>query len=194
MRQVSPAHSGLPTSVDRYLLPDERSVIAVRMHPAALAGPLVLACGGLVAVRRLSFRSPRPDIVWGGYLLVPVYFLRRLAAWPVSYLIVTDKRMVLTGGLLIRTAAFLPLEKVTGLTLQRTVLGRLFGYGTLIVTSASRHQPFRKVRYLPYPEQLYLEISGLLPQERQGDTNTLSQQVGDEGMTAQDSAGPFQQE
>ena len=194
MRQVSPARSGLPTSVDRYLLPDERSVIAVRMHPAALAGPLVLACGGLVAVRRLSFRSPRPDIVWGGYLLVPMYFLRRLAAWPVSYLIVTDKRMVLTGGLLIRTAAFLPLEKVTGLTLQRTVLGRLFGYGTLIVTSASRHQPFRKVRYLPYPEQLYLEISGLLPQERQGDTNTLSQQVGDEGMTAQDSAGPFQQE
>lgn len=194
MRQVSPAQSGLPTSVDRYLLPDERSVIAVRMHPAVLAGPLVLACGGLVAVRKLSVRSPRPDIVWGGYLLVPMYFLRCLAAWPVSYLIVTDKRMVLTGGLLIRTAAFMPLEKVTGLTLQRTVLGRLFGYGTLIVTSASRHQPFRKVRYLPYPEQLYLEISGLLPQEGQGDTNTISQQVGDEGMTAQDSAGPFQQE
>ena len=39
MRQVSPAQSGLPTSVDRYLLPDERSVITVRMHPAALAGP-----------------------------------------------------------------------------------------------------------------------------------------------------------
>ena len=127
MRQVSPAHSGLPTSVDRYLLPDERSVIAVRMHPAALAGPLVLACGGLVAVRKLSVRSPRPDIVWGGYLLVPMYFLRRLAAWPVSYLIVTDKRMVLTGGLLIRTAAFMPLEKVTGLTLQRTVLAGCSG-------------------------------------------------------------------
>jgi hypothetical protein len=180
--------------VDRYLLPDERSVITVRIHPAALAGPLVLACGGLVAARKLTGRSPRPDIVWGGYLLVPLYFLRRLAAWPVSFLIVTDKRMVFTGGLLIRTAAFIPLEKVTGLTLQRTVLGRLLGYGTLIVTSASRHQPFRKVRYLPYPEQLYLEISGLLPQEGQGDTNTISQQVGDEGMTAQDSAGPFQQE
>ena len=62
MRQVSPAQSGLPTSVDRYLLPDERSVIAVRMHPAALAGPLVLACGGLVAVRKLSVRSPRPPL------------------------------------------------------------------------------------------------------------------------------------
>jgi hypothetical protein len=194
MRQVSPAQSRLPMSVDRYLLPDERSVIAVRMHPAALAGPLVLACGALAAARKLTVRSPRPDIVWGGYLLVPLYFLRRLAAWPVSYLTVTDQRMMLTGGLLIRTAAFMPLGKVTGLTLQRPVLGRLLGYGTLIVTSDSRHQPFRKVRYLPYPEQLYLEISALLPQEEQDDTNTISQQAGDEGMTAQDSAGPFQQE
>jgi hypothetical protein len=109
MRQVSPAHSGLPTSVDRYLLPDERSVITVRMHPAALAGPLVLACGGLVAARKLTGRSPRPDVVWGGFLLIPLYFVRRLAAWPVSYLIVTDQRMVLSGGLLIRTAAFMPL-------------------------------------------------------------------------------------
>ena len=97
--------------MDRYLLPDERSVIAVRMHPAALAGPLVLACGGLVAIRKLSVRSPRPDIVWGGYLLVPMYFLHRLAAWPVSHLIVTDKRMVLTDGLLIRTAAYMPVER-----------------------------------------------------------------------------------
>ena len=190
MRQV--AQIGPPTSVNRYLLPDERSVITVRMHPAALAGPLVLACGGLVATRKLASRSPRPDIVWGAYLLVPLDFLRRLAAWPVSYLIVTDQRMVLTGGLLIRTAAFMPLEKVTGLTLQRTVLGRLLGYGTLIVASRSRRQALRKVRYLPYPEQLYLEISGLLQPEEQDDT--MSQQGDGKGMTAQDSAGPFQQQ
>lgn len=31
--------------------------------------------------------------------LVPVYFLGRLAAWPVTYLAVTDGRMVLIGGL-----------------------------------------------------------------------------------------------
>lgn len=135
MRQVRPAQIGLPRSVDRYLLPDERSVITVRMHPAAVAGPLVLACGALVAVRKLTGRSPRPDIVWGAYLLVPLYVLRRLAAWPVTYFTVTDKRIMLTSGLLIRTATAMPLEKVTGLTLQRTVPGRLLGYGTLIITS-----------------------------------------------------------
>jgi len=192
MRQVSPAQIKLPASVNRYLLPDERSVIAVRMHPAALAGPLVLACGGLVAARKLASRSPRPDIVRGAYLLVPLYFLGRLAAWPVTYLAVTDGRMVLIGGLLRRTAAATPLNQVTGLTLQRTVLGRLLGYGTLIVISPSRRQAFRKVRYLPYPEQLYLEISGLLRPEEQG--GTTSQQGGAEEAAAQDSSGPFQQE
>lgn len=192
MRQVSPAQIGPPASVNRYVLPDERSVITVRMHPAALAGPLVLACGGLAAARKLASRSPRSDIVWGAYLLVPLYFLRRLAAWPVTYLVVTDGRMMLIGGLLRRTATAMPLDQVTGLTLQRTVLGRLLGYGTLIIISPSRRQAFRKVRYLPYPEQLYLEISGLLrPEEQAG---TISQQGGGEEVTVQDSSGPFQQE
>ena len=169
MRQVSPAQSGPPASVSRYLLPAEDSVIAVRIHPAALAGPLVLACGGLVAARKLASRSPRSDVVWGAYLLVPLYFVRRLAAWPVTYLAVTDRRMLLIGGLLSRTVAATPLDQVTGLTLQRTVLGRLLGYGTLIVISPSRRQAFRKVRYVPYPEQLYLEISGLLRPREQGE-------------------------
>ena len=181
MRQVSPAQGGPPASVNRYLLPDEHSVIVVRMHPAALAGPLVLACGGLLAARKLAGRSPRSDIIWGAYLLVPLYFVRRLAAWPVTYLVVTDGRMMLIGGLVRRTAAAMPLDQVTGLTLRRTVLGRLLGYGTLIVTTPSRCQALRKVRYLPYPEQLYLEISGLLrPQEQ---TGTIGQQGGGDGVT-----------
>ena len=54
--------------------------------------------------------------------------------------------MVLIGGLLRRTAAAMPLDQVTGLTLQRTVVGRLLGYGTLIVISPSRRQAFRKVK------------------------------------------------
>ena len=192
MRRVSLAQIELPASVNRYLLADDRSVVTVRMHPAALAEPLILVCGGLVAAGKLASRSARPDIVWGAYLFLPLDFLRRLAAWPVTYLTVTDKRMVVIGGLASRTAAAMPLDRVTGLTLQRTVLGRLLGYGTLIVASPGRRQAFRKFRYLPYPEQLYLEISALLWPEEPG--GTASPEGGSEGMTAYDSAEPFQQE
>jgi Bacterial PH domain len=192
MRHISPAAIGPPVSVNRYLLPNERSVITVRMHPAALAEPLIMVCGGLVAARKLTSRSARQDLVWGAYLLLPLHFLHRLAAWPVTYLTVTDERMMLIHGSFSRTVAAMPMDKVTGLTLQRTVLGRLLGYGTLTVASPGRRQAFRKVRYVPYPEQLYLEISGLLCPE--GMEETVSPEGGGEGMTAYDSAGPFQQE
>jgi hypothetical protein len=192
MRLVSPVEIEPPTSVNRYLLPQERSVITVRMHPAALAGPLILAGGGLLAARKLTNRSARPDVVWGAYLLVSLYSLYRVAAWPVTYLAVTSERMVLIRGLISRTAAAMPLDKVTGLTLRRTVLGRLLGHGTLIADCPGRRQAFRKLRYVPYPEQLYLEISGLLWREEMDETALPA--YGGEGMTAYDSAEPFQQE
>ena len=70
--------------------------------------------------------------------------------------------MLVIRGPFSRTVTAMPLDKAMSLKLQRTVLGRLLGYGSLIVISPDRRQAFRKVRYLPYPEQLYLEISGLL--------------------------------
>ena len=152
MRLASPVETGPPTSVNRFLLPHERTVISVRMHPAALAGPLILAAGGLLAARKLTSRSARPDIAWG------------------TYLAVTGQRMVLIRGPLSRTAAAMSLDKVTGLTLQRTVLGRLLGYGTLIADGPGRRRAFRKIRYVPYPEQLYLEVSSLLWREDMDET------------------------
>ena len=173
MRLASPVETGPPTSVNRFLLPHERTVISVRMHPAALAGPLILAAGGLLAARKLTSRSARPDVVWGAYLLLPLYFLYQVAAWPGTYLAVTGQRMVLIRGPLSRTAAAMSLDKVTGLTLQRTVLGRLVGYGTLMADCPGRRQAFRKVRYVPYPEQLYIEISALIWREEPDETEDV---------------------
>jgi hypothetical protein len=170
MRSVSPAETVTPATVNRYLLPQERSAITVRMHPAALTGHLVMAGAGLLAAMKLTSRSARPEIARGAYLLFPLYFLYRGAAWPATYLVVTNERMMLVRGALTRTAAAMPLQKVTGLALKRTVPGRLLGYGTLIVDCPGRRQVFRKVRYLPYPEQLYLEISNLLGREELDET------------------------
>ena len=148
--------------MERYLLPRERSCIAVRMHPAVLAGPVIVISGGLVAARKLASRAERPGLVWGAYLLLLLDSSRRAAAWPITYFVVTNERMLLIRGSLFRTVAAMPLDKATGLTLHRSILGRLVGYGSLIVASPGQRQAFRRVRPVPYPEQLYLEVSGLL--------------------------------
>jgi len=161
MRQVSPAAS-VPASVSRYLLPHERSCIAVRKHPAELAGPLILAVGGLVAAGELTRRSVRPKIVWGGYLSVLLYSLERVAAWQATYFAVTQERMVLVSGFMVRKVAMMPLARVTDMSFRRSALGRLLGYGEFIVESAGEEQALRTIDFLPYPEQLYLEVCGLV--------------------------------
>jgi len=152
--------------VNRYLLPHERSCITVRKHPAVLARPLILVSGlvsgGLVAARKVTSRSVRPEIVWGASLPVLLYFLYRMAGRQVTYFTVTNKRMILVSGFVVRKVAMMPLTKVTDMSFQRSAMGRVFGYGEFIVESADQEQALRSVNFLPYPEQLYLEVCGLL--------------------------------
>jgi uncharacterized membrane protein YdbT with pleckstrin-like domain len=148
--------------VNRYLLPHERSCITVRKHPAELAGPLILVSGGLLAAGELTRRSVRPKIVWGAYLPVLLYFLQRVAAWQATYFTVTDMRMILVSGFVVRKVAMMPLAKVTDMSFQRSALGRLLGYGEFIVESAGEEQALRTIDFLQYPDQLYLEVCGLV--------------------------------
>jgi len=132
------------------------------MHPAALARPLILVSGGLVAAGELTRRSVRPKIVWGAYLPVLLYFLQRVAAWQATYFTVTDMRMILVSGFAVRKVAMMPLARVTDMSFQRSALGRLLGYGEFIVESAGEEQALRTIDFLPYPDQLYLEVCGLI--------------------------------
>ena len=78
---------------------------------AELAGPLILVVGGLVAAGELTRRSVRPKIVWGGYLSVLLYSLERVAAWQATYFAVTEVRMVLVSGFMVRKVAMMPLAR-----------------------------------------------------------------------------------
>ena len=173
MRRVSPAATAA-ASVNRYLLPHERSCITVRIHPAIMARPLILfsglVSGGLVAARKLTSRPVRPEMVGGAYLPVLLYFLYRVAARQATYFTVTDKRMILVSGLVVRKVAMMPLAKVTDMSFQRSAMGRVFGYGEFIVESADRDQALRSVNFVPYPEQLYLEVCGLLFPDAEAET------------------------
>lgn len=166
MRLIAPGTSP-PHDVNRYLLPHERQVITVRMHPAVLLVPVVIALGGLIAVVVLNTSIFRDYgaiqivvwIAWGFLLLRALY---AAANWAVDYFVVTSERLILTSGLLTRKVAMMPMNKVTDMSFQRSLGGRLFGYGEFILESAGQEQALRNIPYLPYPEQLYLEVCNLL--------------------------------
>lgn len=165
MRLTSPGNP--PADVDRYLLPHEQEVITVRKHPAVLLAPVAWAVIGLVIAAVLSDTLLRHDsgltwIVWAIWGLVFLRFLWAATNWAVDYFVVTSHRFIETSGLFSRKVAMMPLGKVTDMTFQRSFLGRVLGYGTFILESAGQDQALSNVDYIPYPEQLYLEVCALI--------------------------------
>jgi hypothetical protein len=160
MRLV-PGPEAVPNAVNRYLLPDERQVIVVRMHPSSMIAPGLALPGVLAAAARLARRSERPEVVWTVSGLVAADCARRVAAWPLGYFVVTNKRLLVIGGVLTRTVTAIPLDKVESLEFRRTIPGRVLGYGSLAPRSGSGRRMLPRVR-LPYPEQLFLELSSLI--------------------------------
>ena len=166
MRLV-PNTDTVPASVNRYLLPHERQVITVHQHPAILIKPIFWVLIGLALAGWLSNSVANGNgtvililwILWGVLLL---NLAVRVWAWAVTYFVVTSQRFVLASGIVTRNVNMMPLAKVTDMTFQRSATGRLLGFGKFILESAGQDQALTNVDYLPYPEQLYLEVCGLI--------------------------------
>ena len=166
MRLVTPGDAA-PAAVSKYLLPYERQVIVVRKHPAVLIRPVSYGAAGVVADGLLTWLTGVHGgfalfVILAAWMMVLVYLAWQVFAWYDHYFAVTSQRMVLTSGVVTQKVAMMPLVKVTDMSFQRNFWGRLFGYGTFILESAGQEQALRVIDHLPYPEQLYLEVCGLI--------------------------------
>jgi uncharacterized membrane protein YdbT with pleckstrin-like domain len=171
MRLV-PNTDTVPASVNRYLLPHERQVITVHQHPAILIRPIFEVLIGLAIAGWLSSVVAHGNttvilviwIVWG---LVLLRLVVKVFEWGETYFVVTSQRFLLATGIVTRKVNMMPLAKVTDMTFQRSPMGRILGYGEFILESAGQDQALTNVDYLPYPEQLYLEVCGLIFKEKE---------------------------
>jgi membrane protein YdbS with pleckstrin-like domain len=154
-------------AVNRYLLPNEQQVITVRQHPAVLIGPSVLTLAGPVAAGVLTAtvlhgNEPLVTVVWIASLALLIRMIWKAMNWAVTLFVVSSQRMLLLSGVLTKKVEMMPLSKVTDMSFQRSYTGRLLGFGEFIIESAGRDQALQTVDHIPYPEQLYLEICGLI--------------------------------
>ena len=168
--RLAPNTDTVPASVNRYLLPHERQVISVHQHPAVLIGPIFLAFLGLAIAGWLTTIARGNTIALVVIWLLWGILLFRLAwkviDWSLNYFVITSERLLLAQGFILRRVDMMPLVKVTDMSFRRDLRGQLLGYGEFVVESAGQDQALRNVNYLPYPEQLYLEVCGLVFKEQ----------------------------
>ena len=159
----------VPTRIYKYLLPYEHRVITVHPHPAVLLKPFLLLLAGLILAGGLTWVGYGHENVligiWVLFGILLAWFICKIIQRAVEYFVVTSRRMILAQGIFNRKVNMMPLTKVTDMSFQQTALGQLLGYGEFIVESAGQELALSHVMYLPYPEQLYLEVCGLIFKE-----------------------------
>jgi Bacterial PH domain len=154
-----------PAIIYRHLLPREVELAWVHQHRAVLIAPIALTVAGLLVALILGstyVHGLANDIMWIAWGLLFLRLAWKVANWAVFYFVVTNERLLLLTGFLTRQVSMMPKTKVTEMRFQRTLPGRLLGYGEFIVESAGPDQALRHVRFIPYPEDLYVLICGML--------------------------------
>lgn len=185
------------TGPGRYLAADENVILQARRHVAVLARPALAAVGAITLALFVGvIASPGNggdllDTVAGLFALwFLVRFLWRAWEWWVDRIFVTEKRIFEVSGLLTRKVASMPLGNLTDMTYQRSLWGRVLGYGELIVETAGQAQALSRISYLSDPDEFYravtaLVTAGLLP------AASAPEVTGAAGERDEDDTGPL---
>jgi uncharacterized membrane protein YdbT with pleckstrin-like domain len=165
--RLAPNTDTVPASVNKYLLPHERQVISVHQHPAVLIRPIFEVLAGLAIAGWLSNSVAHGNttfilVIWILWAILLLRLVWKILEWSLTYFVITSQRLLLTQGFLLRRVDMMPLTKVTDMSFNRSPTGQLLGFGEFVVESAGQDQALRNINHLPYPEQLYLEVCGLI--------------------------------
>lgn len=128
---------------------DEHVYLTARRHGIVLLRPLVRSAM-LFVIGIALFRLP--GVVAGGLgaLLVTaasLFVLRAVWMWERTRLVVTSERVYVVRGTLHRRAKAVRLRAVDAVEVDQSLLGQLFGYGTVVVGPLA-------VGHVPEPKQV----------------------------------------
>ena len=156
-------------ALERYLAHDERVVLLVRRHLALLVRPVVAAAAvivGAAIVGTVWSPSAGADFVDRVVGVIALVFVLRLAwkvcTWWADRIVVTDQRIFEVSGVLTRKVQSMPIVKVTDMTYNRSLAGRILGYGDLVVEAPGQKEALRVLTYLPQPDDFYRTITTIV--------------------------------
>lgn len=79
--------------------------------------------------------------------------------------VVTNWRVVRLSGVLTVRAATMPINRILDMTMTRTMLGRLLGYGHFVFESAAQEQGLREIKFVPDILSVDREINNAVNRE-----------------------------
>jgi Bacterial PH domain len=147
----------------QFLLDGERIVTAAHQHWAKVVGPIASVVAGFVLVLTSDSLLPASlgvlaNVLWWAWFVLVGRATWKVLMWRKNWFVATDKRLLLTYGLINQRIAMMSLSKVVDMSYNRSPLGRLLGYGTFVRESAGQNQSLHKVEWVADPDRTYRAI------------------------------------
>src|ERR1700689_3707024 len=131
------------------VVPGERSIALVRQHWSVLAGhvlgALVVIVVAIVLDAKVGDKIGSASITTVKTVIVLVLIIGallwaglRILRWRFATYHLTDRRIVMEGGILSRTAETIPLDRIQNTVIHRPFGDRLIGAGDIEIESAGR--------------------------------------------------------
>lgn len=126
------------------------------LHWIIFFWPVALCLIGII----LLFTLPvflAPGILFSVFGLI--WFIITAVTYHFSSLVITDKQLILTTGLIVRQSVNIPIIKIESIDIRQPILGSIFHFGTLFITGTGGtkycinylHQPLtcrRRIEHL----------------------------------------------
>jgi uncharacterized membrane protein YdbT with pleckstrin-like domain len=136
--------------VDSSLLPGEQVIAEAKLHWAIFVAPALLFLFGVMtgpARGIVVFLA----IVWAGY---------RFLIYSTTELAVTSKRVIAKSGIVRRNVVDVSNSKIEGVTFHQGIIGRIFGYGSVLVRGTGVGQV--PIPFIERPEFFKHEVGRVL--------------------------------
>ena len=122
--------------IENSLLPNETVIHKAKPSIMALIGPLVLLVLGCMFLYTASSDNVLLCISLFVGLLVVANMLRAFVQYITTEFAVTDRRVIAKTGGLRQNAVELQLKQIESVRVKQGILGRIFNYGSIIVTGS----------------------------------------------------------
>ncbi len=124
--------------IDENLMGGEQIVYRTKLHWIIFRWTIII-----LAITFIMIFSGSGDAAIGGFLLAALVGIVNFITYKTSEFGITNKRVLIKVGFIRRHSLETLLNKVEGIQVNQGILGRILGYGTIVVTgTGGTKEPF----------------------------------------------------
>jgi uncharacterized membrane protein YdbT with pleckstrin-like domain len=131
-----------PVYLKSTLQPGEQILFLGKIHPAYLVGPVLWTVVIIAIIYKLVTGLQLATLsvgIWATLLLPITYLIQHVVIYETSESALTTHRVLTKAGLLRRSISEIGLAKIESSSIEQGIVGRLFGFGDLVVRGSGGH-------------------------------------------------------